>query len=696
MASGRGRGVAAAALSLLAFGAAVVWFGVLRPERPATPGVPELSADRPVAGSEPAGPNRDQAASVPGDAQVARGSAAEPSRTPERAPERRPGTSLGDSATARPPQPTEQRNAVAPERQAGTRLVERPGVPAVEGAATPSFDIVRVEPSGDSVIAGRAAAGATVELRRNGAVHARVVSDTAGLFAFVPPPLPVGSHEIVLHSIAPDGARAQSRESVTIVVDPTRNAQPLVAMVSPDQPTVVLSGPDQPGDKSAQGTPATPARPAPQRGPTVAALDRPPPILDNRSTAQPSVPNEAAARPDGFAPPPPSQSRAAVKIVSVEAEEGGRLFVSAQASPGATIRLYLNETLVAPGGAGGDGRVTFAIGRGVRPGGYRVRLDDVDPVSGAVKSRAEVEFRVPAPLTVEARPTTTEPAGGAPTAAHPGPAAALPAMQRPSMSSGPPGPSGGPPPVALALRPPLGGGPVVERPPIAAVPSPAPAPSSTVPRQRLSNDPVAAPSGIALPSVAAPPPGMALPSVASPRPGIALPGVAVPPGVALPSIASSPGVALPSIAGPPGIALPGVAAPPGVALSGAVTAPPTAALPGAAAPSRETMALPGIVAPPAIPALPPLAARPSVATLQGVAPAPLRDGDPGVVVIPEINTAIVGRGDNLWNISRRIYGKGVRYTVIYSANPGQIRNPNRIYPGQLFVLPGEDTGGATP
>jgi len=93
-----------------------------------------------------------------------------------------------------------------------------------------------------------------------------------------------------------------------------------------------------------------------------------------------------------------------VKIVSVEAEEGGRLFVSAKASPGATVRLYLNETLVAPGGAGGDGRVSFAIGRGVRPGGYRVRIDDVDPVSGAVKSRAEVEFKMPAPLTVAAPP----------------------------------------------------------------------------------------------------------------------------------------------------------------------------------------------------------------------------------------------------------------------------------------------------
>jgi nucleoid-associated protein YgaU len=62
----------------------------------------------------------------------------------------------------------------------------------------------------------------------------------------------------------------------------------------------------------------------------------------------------------------------------------------------------------------------------------------------------------------------------------------------------------------------------------------------------------------------------------------------------------------------------------------------------------------------------------------------------GTVVIPNINTAIVSRGDNLWRISHRTYGKGMRYTVIYGANLEQIRNPNLIYPGQVFVLPGEE------
>ena len=44
-------------------------------------------------------------------------------------------------------------------------------------------------------------------------------------------------------------------------------------------------------------------------------------------------------------------------------------------------------------------------------------------------------------------------------------------------------------------------------------------------------------------------------------------------------------------------------------------------------------------------------------------------------------------GNNLWQISRRAYGAGTRYLIIYSANLGQIRDPERIYPGQVFRVP---------
>ncbi|MCP3474813.1 LysM peptidoglycan-binding domain-containing protein [Bradyrhizobium sp. CCGUVB1N3] len=48
---------------------------------------------------------------------------------------------------------------------------------------------------------------------------------------------------------------------------------------------------------------------------------------------------------------------------------------------------------------------------------------------------------------------------------------------------------------------------------------------------------------------------------------------------------------------------------------------------------------------------------------------------------------IVIRGDSLWQISRRAYGDGLSYALIYNANRDKIHNPDRIYPGQTFVLP---------
>jgi nucleoid-associated protein YgaU len=62
-------------------------------------------------------------------------------------------------------------------------------------------------------------------------------------------------------------------------------------------------------------------------------------------------------------------------------------------------------------------------------------------------------------------------------------------------------------------------------------------------------------------------------------------------------------------------------------------------------------------------------------------------GSPSAVAGPRIATAVVSRGDSLWRISRLSYGEGMRYAVVHQANREQIRDPNRIYPGQIFVLP---------
>jgi LysM repeat protein len=62
-------------------------------------------------------------------------------------------------------------------------------------------------------------------------------------------------------------------------------------------------------------------------------------------------------------------------------------------------------------------------------------------------------------------------------------------------------------------------------------------------------------------------------------------------------------------------------------------------------------------------------------------------GSSSAVVPPRATTSVVSRGDSLWRISRATYGVGTLYALVYKANRGRIRNPNLIYPGQVFVLP---------
>ncbi len=51
---------------------------------------------------------------------------------------------------------------------------------------------------------------------------------------------------------------------------------------------------------------------------------------------------------------------------------------------------------------------------------------------------------------------------------------------------------------------------------------------------------------------------------------------------------------------------------------------------------------------------------------------------------------VVQPGNSLWRIARRLYGDGFQYTVIYEANADQIRDPDLIYPGQVFNTPEDD------
>ena len=65
---------------------------------------------------------------------------------------------------------------------------------------------------------------------------------------------------------------------------------------------------------------------------------------------------------------------------------------------------------------------------------------------------------------------------------------------------------------------------------------------------------------------------------------------------------------------------------------------------------------------------------------------PLSRADPGELLVGDA-TVVVQPGNSLWRIARRAYGGGVHYSVIFEANRNLIRDPNLIYPGQVFAIP---------
>ena len=61
----------------------------------------------------------------------------------------------------------------------------------------------------------------------------------------------------------------------------------------------------------------------------------------------------------------------------------------------------------------------------------------------------------------------------------------------------------------------------------------------------------------------------------------------------------------------------------------------------------------------------------------------------GAPLGPTPGQFVVQPGNSLWRIARRTYGSGERFAVIYLANREQIRDPNKIYPGQSLTVPAQ-------
>ena len=200
-------------------------------------------------------------------------------------------------------------------------------------AIKPAFDVVNVEPTGEAVVAGRAAPNAKVELRDDGKTVAEATANNEGQFVIIPPALPPGSHSLTL--AAPGESAAQTSNPIE------------VAVAAPETKSV-----------AAEPTPAT------------------------------------AASSSGLPPPAetPSGSPDRVAVQSVEASAGGRLVAKGAASPNATVRLYLSGAFIGDAKTNADGRWTLTIKHGLTPGGYALRADAINPKDAGVLARAEVPF----------------------------------------------------------------------------------------------------------------------------------------------------------------------------------------------------------------------------------------------------------------------------------------------------------------
>jgi nucleoid-associated protein YgaU len=278
--------------------------------------------------------------------------------------------------------PVESKPPIVPPATQAVPAAPPPSAAApVDKAQTlePAFDIVNVDPSGEAVIAGRAAPNEKVELRDAGKTVAEATADASGQFVIIPPTLAPGDHSLTLASNADKGQQPAVSSPVAVSV-PAQQAKAGVSAGPPEaKPSVAAAVPANPNaEPSALGI-RTLATPAPVSG-------------------------------------------ARVAIQSVEADAPGGLVAKGSAQPNTTLRLYLNQADVAEAKTQSDGRWSLTIKSGISPGDYVIQADEINPSGATVVASANTPFDYPdmptAPALQAAAPASAEPAS-APSPADP-------------------------------------------------------------------------------------------------------------------------------------------------------------------------------------------------------------------------------------------------------------------------------------
>jgi nucleoid-associated protein YgaU len=225
----------------------------------------------------------------------------------------------------------------------------------------PSFDIVRINPDGGMVIAGRAAPHSMVSVSADGQKIGSIVADDRGEWVLLPDTkLAPGNHQLAISSLL-TGQTAVASQDVVVVVVP--------------QPQIASNG---------QTT---------GQSQTAAAANQPtqPLAVVVPGNNQGSVVLQA---------PAPPQSGLLI-LQSVDYDADGRLIIGGQAPPGEEVRAYLDNRYLGVAKADQAGRWHIKPEDLVAPGLHSLRIDEVD-AGGKVIARVESPFSRAQPVDVAA------------------------------------------------------------------------------------------------------------------------------------------------------------------------------------------------------------------------------------------------------------------------------------------------------
>jgi nucleoid-associated protein YgaU len=550
-------------------------------------------------------------------------------------------TSPEAGAAPAPPKPAEPAAALPetkPEAAPAEAMPAAPETAKVE-IVPPSFDILRVETGGSIVIAGKAPAGSKVEILAGSKVIGSAMAGPGGDFAVViDNPLAPGSYQIVLRATDESNTVAMSTETAVVSIPEKPDGQVLALVEQPGQPSKLITVPEP-----MTSTPTASAAEA-QKPADAAAVAEPARPADATTASEAHKPADEAATTAAAAPAqaaaPPAVATAPEAPQTVPAPPATTEVASAKpepapAAPPSDLRVEVRAIEI-------EGNKVFVAGLATPKKAVRAYANEI--MLGDARASATGEFLVEALVDLPVgdyivRADLLDDSGNK----------VLMRAQVPFRREA------GEAISAVAAAP----TPVAPQPPAVAAADPAKQPAAPAPAAGAApaTEPAgqaAAPAEVVEPAAPAATAGSAAPSATAQAPA---PSSTMPAAPAPAAQASAPAAA-PST---------GQAGAPAASAAGVEVAAAQASAPAAeAAVPKPDLALP--TEPPSVTA------------------APLQPVDGAV---------IIRRGDSLWRISRRVYGRGVRYSTIYLANQKQIADPDRIWPGQVFTVPVKTGEGET-